>query len=289
MRKDFCTSADTHAIIGKPISHSLSPIIYNTLYDHYKLPYRCRTFCVPENELSFFLYCAKANGIGFLNVTSPYKMAVLPLLDYLSDSALQYGSVNTITTHNGLRGYSTDAQGFLHSLHKISLCDQDILLLGAGGAATTIAVCAAQNKARSITLLCPTIAHAQAICKKIHLEINLNIECNYGNFEEINRYAANAGLVINATPLGMSGYSDFNDLSFVDYLPQNATVYDIVYSPAQTSLLLHAQKRDLKTIGGIEMLIHQAFAAFEIFHEISPTAEDMINVRSVLRQIDYPL
>lgn len=260
-----------YCVIGDPISHSSSPIIYNFLFEHYKIDAQYSKIKVAQNELKTFVNINELDGF---NVTIPHKQKIMPYLDILDDSALLYNSVNTVLKKDDkLIGYSTDALGFKLSLdeYNLSLREKTVFLFGSGGAASALALLCAQEKAKELTL-CSRNEHAKQEIYNLISKYNLKI--NLCDAKRINNSVENSNIFINCTPLGMESFkSDFTDFSFLDNLKANATICDIVYKPLRTNLLQESQKRNLKTIEGISMLIYQAFAAFEIFTGIQPPFE----------------
>lgn len=273
-----------HYIIGDPIRHSLSPVIYNTLYQRYEMNTVCLTAHVPKGQLKTFFDARDLFRICTVNVTIPHKTDVLAFADTIDEEADLYQSANTIAIRNDqLHAYSTDAQGFVLSMAKqdVSFADQHVAILGAGGAAAPIALRAAREKAASILILARRIESANDLTLKI--QQFFDIPCKTALLQDSASHIASSTLLINTTPLGMAGFGlDFPAFDFLEHLPKNAVVYDIVYNPSTTALLHHAQAQQRKTIGGIGMLIWQAFAAFEIFYGQLPNSHDFAAVQSAL-------
>lgn len=280
-----------HYIIGNPISHSLSPIIYNTLYARCDMNIACLTAPVPKGALENLFSAQDIMRACAYNFTIPHKSDVIACLDEIDLSAKRLESVNTVVLHENKRiGYSTDGEGYVLSLAQegISLKNQDILILGAGGAAAPIAFCAAEQDAKSITILARRIEAAQELAMRI--QDNFSIHCNFGLLDSLNQQATNTSLLINTTPLGMSGVPhDFASFDFIQQLPEHAIVSDIVPNPIETNLLRAAEKRNLKTVSGIGMLIWQAFAAFEKFYDCPLSKDDLLPVKLALKKAGFPL
>ncbi len=208
----------------------------------------------------------------------PLKQDILPHLTYTSEEARD--SVNTVVVkEDGLYGYSTDARGFYSSLRQSGsdYSGKNVVFIGAGAVTNLLCVDAAKKNAKDIVILNRTPEKAQ----KISLLCNGTADA----LEQIKRYMPQCDLLINTTPLGMSGTgASFETLDFIELLPSSAIVCDLIYSPMITEFLNHAQTRGLKTMNGLGMLIWQAFFAFEKFCGILPNEEDYAAVCSLLQK-----
>lgn len=247
-------------VIGDPIVHTLSPAIHTKMAEHLGFSCSYTAHHVRSGELENFVRMAKEQNWAGFNVTIPHKKAIMNFLDECDPYAEKCGAVNTVKfSHGKLKGYNTDGDGLYTSLKQngVSMDHSEILLLGAGGAALSICQKALDVGAK-VTVFCRTPAKAAAFAQRkgvIVRELSLSAqkEC-----------AKSADIIINATPLGMEGIpDDFADFSFLD--GTQAAVYDIVYKPAETSLLRESRRRGLKAFNGLGMLINQAVFAFSIF------------------------
>ncbi|MDD4583809.1 MAG: shikimate dehydrogenase [Eubacteriales bacterium] len=256
------------AVVGDPIEHSLSPEVH--------LPVLCQ-FCkdvsyekvhVKLSELDEWIDRVRRDEIDGFNVTMPLKSAIIPLLDRIEGDAGIFQSVNTVVNKNGrLYGYNTDGEGFSLSLldKGFKLKDSNILLLGGGGAARTIALKAALEGAGQIIILGRTVCKVLEICSEVR-KCNKKVKIRYGNLEDIVDHAKATHILINATPLGMTGVpDDFEQLEFLNKLPHEVLVMDLVYEPPATRLLIRAKDQGLNTLNGLEMLIYQGILADRLF------------------------
>ena len=192
----------------------------------------------------------------------PLKEAIVPLLDELDGAAAACGAVNTVCFREGRAiGHNTDGIGLLDSLagHGFDPRGRNVLLLGAGGAATAACHALAQAGAARIAVCNRSTDRAEMLAARYP-------GCAVaGDFDALARYAAESQLVVNATSLGMAGCGAFGDLSFLQAAPRDALVYDLVYHPRRTALLESAAALGLRTTGGIDLLIRQAVRAFVLF------------------------
>ena len=223
-------------LLGKTLRHSYSPMIHAMMGD-----YTYALFEKQESELPSFLASGDWDG---LNVTIPYKKTVLPFCDTLSDAARRTGSVNTLVRRGGqIFGDNTDAAGF-RALAESSGCSfggKKALVLGSGGASA--AVCAALEDLGAKPVV-----------------ISRRGENNYGNLDR----HRDAGFIVNTTPLGMF---PGNGLTPLDPEPFAACegVFDVIYNPARTALMLRAEELGIPCFGGLRMLVAQARYSSEDF------------------------
>jgi shikimate dehydrogenase len=257
------------AVIGSPIGHTLSPPIHHAVFGALGIEERYGVLHVPKGRLKAFLSGAKYAGLRGFNVTIPHKQDILPLLDEVDEDARLCGAVNTVVLRDGkLCGFNTDIAGLLLALQSAGsgYRDRRVLILGAGGAATGIACKAAREGAKAITILSRRKEQAEAVGTIAQKAGQAEIIAGVLHPVEIETAAGSCDLLLNATPLGMAGVAEnFPSLAFLEKLPDHALVCDLIYNPARTKLLEAAQKRGLCTLNGLDMLIHQALLADELF------------------------
>lgn len=252
------------ALIGDPVEHTMSPAMHNAAFQQMGLDYLYITFRVSQEQLPQAVAGLKALNVAGFNVTIPHKVAVIPLLDSIDPLAEKIGAVNTVVNNDGeLRGYNTDAEGFLRALqeHGISPQGKNIVILGAGGAARAIAYILAEKGAR-LTILNrhQELDWAENIAQLILVELHRDVKVfELGNIAAV---LPGANLLVNATSVGMSPAADASPVpaGLLDKVP---AVFDIVYNPLKTKLLKQAAAAGAKTISGIDMLAWQGALAFE--------------------------
>ncbi|HEY0269402.1 MAG TPA: shikimate dehydrogenase [Sphingomonas sp.] len=269
-------------VIGDPIAHSRSPIIHRFWLEALGIAGDYRRHHVRPDELASYIATARAEA-GWLgcNVTVPHKQAVMPLLDVFDPRAAAIGAVNTIVRQSdgALRGYNTDAEGFLEPLRPM-LARPHLFrmarILGAGGAARAI-VAALAEQGFTLVVAARDPAKARALLDELapggaHHAVPLATFAVPTAFAFDDRRGC-LDLVVNATSLGMAGQPP---LAFdMSHAPPGAFVYDIVYSPLETPLLAAARARGLPVIDGLEMLIGQAATAFRLLFGVdAPRARD---------------
>ncbi|MDP4108575.1 MAG: shikimate dehydrogenase, partial [Bacillota bacterium] len=189
----------------------------------------------------------------------------IPYLDELSDAARECGSVNVVSLRDGKRrGHTTDGLGCLRAFEASGrkAKDQKAVIFGAGGASKSIAQ-ALKTAGAKVTLLSRDSGKASSIARSLG-------GVGYGESKNLKAFMPDCTLFINGSPLGMKGSPDFEDFSFLDLLPKCATVFDAVYNPRETTLLMQARSRSLNTADGLKMLLEQMGVLFETLTGVSP-------------------
>jgi shikimate dehydrogenase len=256
------------AIIGNPVSHSLSPDMHNAAFRERKLPHHYSKIRLTTEELpSFFNKLRKGNFRG-INVTVPHKEAVMAYLDETSPEARLIGAVNTISVENGkLKGFNTDGAGYLQSLKKETgfiLKGKRIVLLGAGGAARAILAACLSEGVRELTLANRTLERAQKLALEFQKKFpRAQIKTSSLKTKNLEKIFKRADLLINTTSAGLKD-EPFPYLP-LHFLPRRALVSDILYQAEITPLLREAKKLKRKIHRGLGMLLHQGALAFEIW------------------------
>ncbi len=207
------------------------------------------------------------DGCAGFNVTIPHKQAVIPLLSAIDPEAKAIGAVNTVIVKNGsLRGYNTDIDGFRSSLlpHKEQIRGKHALLIGAGGAART-AVYSLVNDFHltHLTIAARTPDKARVLANTFSERVPISV-CS---FEEAELLPAvkQAAVIVNSTPIGMHPNTNASPLPATMKFHNEQIVFDLIYTPLQTTLLLRASANGATTVNGLEMLIQQGARAFELF------------------------
>jgi len=272
------------AVIGDPVEHSLSPVMHNAAFEELKLDFVYVAFRVRRKELREALNGARSLDILGLNVTMPHKNAVMKYLDETDSTARSIGAVNTILNHQGkLIGYDTDGIGALKALKEndITPKGKKLLLLGAGGAGKAIAFHAAQE-VEELVILNRTPQKAKKLAESLRKEFNKKINGNALSTEIIEEELKDADILVNATSVGMHPNID-QSLVPPNLLRPNLCVMDIVYNPIETKLAKDAKAVGAKVVSGIEMLVYQGAASFEIW--INHSAPVTVMKQAVLNKL----
>jgi shikimate dehydrogenase len=262
--------AYTLGLIGYPVSHSLSPRIHTAALRALELEGSYTAIPVPPDQLPETLRELVANGYTGLNVTIPHKQTVMPLMAELSVDARAIGAVNTIVAADGrLRGHNTDGTGFLRGLAEAGFAPggQDVLVLGAGGAARAVVYSLKQAGAR-ITIWNRTAQRAAGLAREFGVQFAAN--------------GASAGLsgawdlIVNTTSAGMTPHGDVSPVCLSADGLSARWVYDLVYNPRETVLLGQARAAGAQAIGGIAMLVYQAAESFRLWTGCEPPVSFML-------------
>lgn len=264
------------AVIGHPISHSLSPVIHNAAYQALDVNMVYVAFDVPPEALPAALEGVRALGVRGLSVTIPHKEALLGLVDEATPTVRAIGAANTVVNDAGrLTAHTTDGIGGYRALatqlgdgRTYSFSGKTVLFLGAGGAARSLAFCFAMEHAPPARLLIAnrTTARAEALARDIATATGVEAAGVAHDAETLAVLISGVDLVVNCSPLGMSPRVDETPLPR-EILERRAglEVFDTVYNPLETRLLREAREAGARTAGGLAMLLHQAAAQVELF------------------------
>lgn len=266
-------------IIGYPLGHSISAVIQKAGLESIGDSCSYDVLETPPEELIPRIKYLKTNGYNGFNVTIPLKVPMSLFLDDIDDYANIAGCVNTvkITEDKSFIGYNTDIYGFKRAIPEtVDLNGKRASILGTGGAARAAVVGLAERGIKYIDFYTRNIINSRQTLDYVRTKFP-NVEFNVYQIQNI-RSLEGSAIVVNATPIGMKGYmADQMPLERkdLDNLLNGTIVYDIVYNPAKTMLILEAQKRGIKTITGLDMLIYQAERAIEIWTGKTPDTQAM--------------
>ncbi len=282
MKKNKVTFINSHTqlycLLGNPIMHSVSPQMQNTAFQSYNLNSIYIAFTIEEDSLENVVCGCKALGIKGFNVTIPYKKTIIKFIDIIDASANRIGAVNTVLSSNDrLIGFNTDGIGFVKAVGEGTLQDQQVAILGAGGAATAI-VYEVASRASSITIFNRTLKKAETLVENVlnSLDVthNISIQALPLNKKSLEDTLDKCRLLVNTTSIGMHPYSNKSPVP-QQLLHSKMIVFDVVYNPLKTRLLKDAEMIGAPTISGLDMLLHQGGEAFKIWTGLSPPIEDM--------------
>ena len=261
------------AVIGDPIAHSKSPNMHNSWFDEMDIDAAYIPIPVKSEELEHAVASLKTLGASGWNVTIPHKQTIIPFLDELDPIAQKMGAVNTVVrlSDGRLKGYNTDGAGFVHSLEEVigkEKKDQEVLLIGAGGAARGIAFALQQYGYHKLTITNRTVEKAEEIIDELG-------EGQAVTLEAAERTLDKFGILIQSTSAGL-GNSAFKLPLSLEKLQEGAIAADIVYNPLMTPFLLEAQKKEAKIVNGLGMFVHQGAIAYNYWLEQYPNTNNMI-------------
>ena len=251
-------------VIGNPIEHSLSPKLHNHWIKKNNLEASYDKKLLEQDEIQQLIFDLREEKIHGLNITVPFKKAVIPFLDTLSDEARNSQSVNTIyKVKDKIVGDNTDIEGFKIGLETTNqiIKNKEALILGAGGVVPSIIIALKKMKISKINLSNRTKLKALEI-KKLFPEIEIIEWGKVSNFD----------IIINATSIGLNYRDEIN----IDYknISQDKFFYDVIYNPKETNFLKKAKESGAHTENGKMMFIYQAQKAFFMWHNILPVVDN---------------
>lgn len=257
-------------VVGHPIAHSRSPLIHGHWLAAFGIDGTYERIDVAPDGFGDFLDGLRGAGFAGGNVTLPHKEAAFALADVLTEAARRIGAVNTLSFdgEGRLVGDNTDAVGFTAHLEDtlgagwLAQEAGDILVLGAGGAARAVVAGLLDRCGARIRVANRTRDRAEAIAALDPARVEAIA------WQDLDGAAGHARLFVNTTSLGMTGKPPL-DLD-LDGLPAHCAVADIVYAPLRTDLLARAAERNLATVDGLGMLLHQAVPGFERWFGVRP-------------------
>lgn len=251
-------------IMGWPVAHSRSPALHNFWLDEHGIDGAYVPLPVQPENLERALRALPALGFRGVNLTLPHKEAALAIVDRVDPLARRIGAVNTVVVmpDGSLEAHNTDAFGFRENLREAAPDwnprDGAAVVLGAGGSARAVLAALTESRVPEIRLVNRTVERAETLARDLK---GLGTPISVHSWEARDKALDGAGLLVNATSLGMTGAPELDiDLS---PLPFSAVVADIVYVPLDTALLAAARRRGNRTVDGLGMLLHQGRPGFE--------------------------
>lgn len=244
-------------IIGHPLGHTMSPPLHNWAFGESGIAGEYRAFPTAPDELKAFIGQVRELPISGLSVTIPHKIAVQAYVDGLSERVQAVGATNTLYwSGNRLLGENTDVYGFMAPLRELATVPRSALVLGAGGAA------------RAVVAGLQELGVAEIIITNRSADKAMDLACEFAvsAYDWDERGRVDAELIVNTTPLGMSGERvDMNPLPDDFSLSPSQTLYDLVYNPLRTRFLTMGDDQGCRTIDGLEMFVNQAVEQFRLW------------------------
>jgi shikimate dehydrogenase len=263
------------ALIGHPVSHSLSPAMHNAAFVEDGLDFVYVCLDVEPDDLAAAVRGAQSLKLRGFNVTMPHKRAMVPLVDELDEGARISAAVNTVVIEDSvLRGYNTDGGGMVMACNEagIELSGRSVVLLGAGGTAAAIAVAFVKAGVGELHIANRSVEHAAELRDKLYGTGMKNIAVH--PLDALEEALPHAEVVVNTTPLGMKE-GDPMPVS-PDYIREGRAFCDVVYRPgAQTPLVRLARGRGVPVVSGGRMLLYQGVLAQKLWTGREPNVKAM--------------
>ena len=272
-------------VLGHPIAHSLSPQMQNAALEKSGLEMRYARFEIAPSELQAALELLTDLDFAGVNLTVPHKIAALPLVDEVDETARQVGAINTIKLERGkLRGFNTDGKGFSRAIREefsVDLRDLRVLVFGAGGAARAIALECAKENCERLVIANRDPEKANQLVESLRgffagprvLGPVSRLQAVAADAAALRFQIANTDLVVNATPLGLN-HGDAPPIP-ARLLAPHLMVYDTVYASGPTAFVSGAIEAGARAANGLSMLLHQGALAFEIWFDRAAPIEAM--------------
>ena len=265
------------AVIGNPLSHTLSPAIHNAAFEFLDLDF-VYLACPVENVKDALAGMRAIANFRGLSVTIPHKIEVMKYVDDIASVDRNIGSINTVIhEQEKLIGLGTDGAGALKAFvdSDVAIDGKNILMLGAGGAARAIAFTLAQKtKLRELSILDVNESLLQGLKTDLKIGTDARIKSGSLTADTVATAMERADIIIHCTPVGMHPNVNASLIAPELFRPEQV-VFDIVYNPLETTLLVDAKSRGLKIIPGVEMFINQAALQFEQFTGVDAPVDVM--------------
>ncbi|MFQ9511440.1 MAG: shikimate dehydrogenase [Lachnospiraceae bacterium] len=259
-------------LFGRPVSHSISPMMHNEGFRQLNLDYAYLCFDIGEEELEDAVAGLKVLGARGWNCTMPDKNKMAKIVDKLSPAAEIIGAVNTVVNENGkLTGYNTDGIGYMMAAKDagFDLIGKKMTLLGAGGAATAILVQAALDGMSDISVFSirdQFYPRAEKIVESLNKRTNCRVKLfDFEDKSILNREISESYILTNATSVGMKPKVDACIIEDCSVFRPDLVVSDVIYNPEETKLLRMAREAGCKTFNGLYMLLYQGAEAFRLW------------------------
>ncbi len=264
-------------LLGHPVGHSYSPRMHNAAFQALALPYAYQAFDVLPERLVEAVRGMQALGFRGFNVTIPHKVAVMPLLDEISEEAIGIGAVNTVVmdVDGKLYGTNTDGLGYLRSLQEdtgIPLCGATVMILGAGGAARAVGYTLLKEGVAVLRIANRCPERAEQLAAQLRAAFAARGAVSFGeitscSLNEAGQWLSETSLLINATSVGMHPHVGQSPLAsdWLQRLPEEAVVSDLIYNPRKTRFLAAAEQCGLRIHNGLGMFLYQGAEAFRLW------------------------
>lgn len=265
----------TLGLLGDPVEHTMSPLIHNTLSEKLGLNNVYVPFHTKAENLEAAVKGAHALNILGLNVTVPHKYEVMKYLSEIDEGGQAIGAVNTLVrTENGYKGYNTDMMGLLREVRSygVELDGQDVIILGAGGAAKAVAYMCVSNGAGHVYILNRTVAKAQAIADHMN-DFFGKQSMTAMSIQDYHKLPEKKYIVFQSTSKGLYPHSDEVVIEDPAFYKLISVGIDLIYKPFCTGFMSLCRQAGAKSYNGLKMLLYQGIIAYELWNDITVDEE----------------
>ena len=276
----------TCGLIGNPVEHTVSPTIHNTLASDLGINMVYVPFHVEKGQLEAAVKGAFGLNIRGCNVTVPYKNDVIKHLADIDDLACKIGAVNTLVrTEGGYKGYNTDITGLLRAMKSdnVTLENEKVVILGAGGVGRAVAFMCAVNGASKIYLLNRTVEKAKQVADEVNFAVGKE-RVTAMAMSDYAQLSENEYVVIQSTSVGLFPNVDdvvIDDNSFYKKIKSG---YDLIYRPWETKFMKLVRENGGMAYNGLKMLLYQGIDAFELWNGCKVPEENALKIYELMKK-----
>ena len=273
-------------LIGSPVEHTLSPMIHNTLAGRLGHNLVYVPFPVEPGRVGEAVRGADALHLLGLNVTVPYKSDVIESLKEIDELARNIGAVNTLVrTEGGYKGYNTDMEGLYRAMSSegIRIEGEQIVLLGAGGAARAVAYLCAVKGAERVYMLNRTFDKAQTVAEEVNRVVGREAILPMAMKDYI-RLPEGKYLAIQGTSVGLAPHAEDVVIADDAFYEKIHTGFDLIYSPWETKFMRLVKEHGGHAYNGLKMLLYQGIIAYELWNDVQVSEEDAQTVYEKLKE-----
>ncbi|MBD5515806.1 MAG: shikimate dehydrogenase [Lachnospiraceae bacterium] len=273
-------------LIGNPVEHTLSPMIHNTLAERLGHNLVYVPFPVEPGRVGEAVRGADALRLLGLNVTVPYKSDVIATLKEIDDLARNIGAVNTLVrTEGGYKGYNTDMEGLYRAMTSegIRIEGEQIVLLGAGGAARAVAYLCAVKGAERVYILNRTFDKAQTVAEEVNCAMGRKAILPMA-MEDYAGLPEGKYLAIQGTSVGLAPHAENVVIADDAFYEKIHTGFDLIYSPWETKFMRLVKEHGGRAYNGLKMLLYQGIIAYELWNNVQVSEEDAQVVYEKLKE-----
>lgn len=273
-------------LIGNPVEHTLSPLIHNTLAQMKRHNLVYVPFQVENADVEAAVRGAYALHVLGLNVTVPHKSAVIPYLQDIDALAADIGAVNTLVrTEGGYKGYNTDMTGLYRAMRSehIAIENEEVIVLGAGGAARAVAFLCAHYNSGKVYMLNRSVDKAIRVAEEVNRAVGR--ECIMPlALQEYDKIPMGKYLAIQATSVGLYPHVEDAVIEEEDFYRMVHTGYDLIYKPAKTSFMARVEAAGGRAYHGLKMLLYQGVDAYELWNQTTVSEEEAAQIYEQMKR-----
>ena len=259
------------AIIGDPVSHSLSPTLHSYWFDKHKIDAEYSLLNIKEEDIKNVVKKIRNKELYGVNITLPYKQKIIPFVDQLINDAKSTNSVNTIflDDNNRLIGENTDLfllqESYLKEITDAK--NKKVLVIGAGGVSPSVIFALQKSQIENVFSINRTYE------KSLFLKKNFKF-LKILEWKNLKHELKNFDIIINATSLGLKGGEEFG-FGF-DNVKNNLVYIDTIYNPIETKIIKNLKEKNIKTFNGLDMFIYQGQKSFYLWNKVNPEIDDQL-------------